>query len=175
MYRYNPCALQGGKTVRIGVISDTHLTGYDERLKRIVHEHFKDVELILHAGDLVDMRVLDIFEGKDIKAVCGNMDPSSVRDILPDRLILTLNNYRIGLIHGWGMPFGIESKLLKEIGNVDCLVYGHTHRAMNVFRDGVLFFNPGSATDKRFASRNTIGILDVRERIHGKIIELDDL
>jgi len=51
-------------------------------------------------------------------------------------------------------------------------VYGHTHRAANEVRDGILFFNPGSATDKRFASRNTIGILEVGEKINGKIIEL---
>jgi putative phosphoesterase len=121
------------------------------------------------------MKVLDAFEGKDIKAVCGNMDHASVRQSLPDRLILTLNNYRIGLIHGWGMPFGIENKLLKTIGPVDCLIYGHTHRAVNVFRDGTLFFNPGSAMDKRFAPRNTVGILEIGERINGKIIELEDL
>ena len=161
--------------MKIGVISDTHLAGCDERLKRIVHDHFKDVDLILHAGDLVDMRVLDIFEGKDIKAVYGNMDPSSVRELLPNRLILTLNNYRIGLMHGWGMPFGIENKILKEMGSIDCLIYGHTHRATNVFRDGILFFNPGSATDKRFAPRKTIGILEIGQRINGEIIELDDL
>jgi hypothetical protein len=70
------------------------------------------------------------------------------------------------------MPFGIENKLLKEVGRVDCLVYGHTHRPANEVRDGILFFNPGSATDKRFASRNTIGILEVGEKINGKIIEL---
>jgi len=158
--------------VKIGVISDTHLSGYDDRLRRLLDNHFNDVSLILHAGDLVDIRVLDSFAGKEVKAVCGNMDTQSVRQSLPDRLIINLHNYRIGIIHGWGMPFGIEKKLLREIGRVDCLVYGHTHRAANEVRDGILFFNPGSATDKRFASRNTIGILEGGEKINGKIIEL---
>ncbi len=158
--------------MKIGVISDTHLSGYDDRLRRLLDNHFNDVSLILHAGDLVDIGVLDSFAGKEVKAVCGNMDTQSVRQCLPDRLIINLNNYRIGIIHGWGMPFGIENKLLKEIGRVDCLVYGHTHRATNEVRNGVLFFNPGSATDKRFASRSTIGILEIGEKISGKIIEI---
>lgn len=158
--------------MKIGVISDTHLKGYDEGLKRLLDGHFRDVDLVMHAGDLVDIAVLDIFAGKEVKAVCGNMDPQSVRQVLPDRLIMTVNNFTIALIHGWGMPFGIENKLLREIGRVDCLVYGHTHRAANAVRDGVLFFNPGSATDKRFAPVNSVGILDVGERIQGKIIEL---
>lgn len=160
--------------MKIGVISDTHLTCCDDRLIQLLHDHFHDADLILHAGDLVDIRVLDAFTGKDVKAVCGNMDPLSVRQSLPDRLILNINNYKVGLIHGWGMPFGIEKKLLKEIGRVDCLVYGHTHRAVNEVKNGILFFNPGSATDKRFASRNTVGILEIEERIKGKIIELKD-
>jgi predicted phosphodiesterase len=71
------------------------------------------------------------------------------------------------------MPFGIESKLLKEIGRVDCLVYGHTHRATNAVKDGILFFNPGSAMDTRFASRNTVGMLEIGEGIRGEIIELN--
>jgi hypothetical protein len=140
----------------------------------LLHDHFRDVDLILHAGDLVDIRVLDAFTGKDVKAVCGNMDPLSVRKSLPDRLILSINNYSVGLIHGWGIPFGIENKILNKIGHVDCLVYGHTHRAVNEVKNGILFFNPGSATDKRFASRNTVGILEIGEKIEGEIIELSD-
>jgi len=161
--------------VKVGVISDTHLTSCDERLTRLLKEHFGDVDLILHAGDLIDMRVLDAFTGKDVKAVCGNMDLLSVKQHLPPKLVLDLCDYKIGLIHGWGMPLGIEGKLLKEVGHVDCLVYGHTHRATNKIRDGVLFFNPGSATDKRFAPRNTVGILEIGDSISGKIIELKDI
>ncbi len=159
--------------MKIGVISDTHLTGCDERLTRLLKDLFRDADLILHAGDLVDINVLDAFAGKEVKAVCGNMDPPSVRQLLPKKLVLELNNYRVGLIHGWGMPFGIEGKLLKEMGRVDCLVYGHTHRATNVVKDGILFFNPGSATDTRFASRNTVGMLEIGDGIRGEIIELN--
>ena len=160
--------------MKIGVISDTHLTGYDKRLRLILESHFQDVDLILHAGDLVDIRVLDSFEGKEVKAVCGNMDPVSVRTFLPEKLILDLEGYRIGLMHGWGTPFNLEAKLLKELGHVDCLVYGHSHKPANRERNGVLFFNPGSAIDNRFTTSSTIGILEIGDSVKGKIIELKD-
>lgn len=158
--------------MKIGVISDTHLKNYDERLKTIFEEHFSDVDLILHAGDLVDISVLDAFEGKDVKAVHGNMDPPEVRKLLPHKLVLDLNGYKVGLIHGWGMPIGMEKKLRKEFDDIDCLVYGHTHRAVNEVKDNILFFNPGSAIDRRFSNSNTIGILEINDKIRGKIIEI---
>ncbi|MBE9546280.1 MAG: metallophosphoesterase family protein [Proteobacteria bacterium] len=158
--------------MKIGVISDTHLKGYDERLKAIFQDHFSDVDLILHAGDLIDISVLDVFEGKEVKAVYGNMDPPEVRNLLPAKLVLDLNGCKVGLIHGWGMPFGMEKKLRKEFDDIDCLVYGHTHNAVNEVRDNILFFNPGSAIDRKFAARNTIGILEINDKITGKIIEI---
>ena len=158
--------------MKIGVISDTHLKGYDERLKIICEDYFSDVGLILHAGDLVDISVLDAFEAKEVKAVWGNMDPPEVRKLLPDKLVLDLNGFKVGLIHGWGAPFGIEKKLRKKFGDIDCLVYGHTHRAVNRVRGNILFFNPGSVTDKRYSENNTIGILEINDKVTGKIIEL---
>jgi len=158
--------------VKIGVISDTHLKSYDERLRIIMEDYFGDVSLILHAGDLVDISILDAFDGKEVKAVCGNMDSPEVKKLLPDKLVLDLNGYKVGLIHGWGIPFGIEKKLRGKFDDIDCLIYGHTHRAVNMVKDNVLFFNPGSAIDKRFSENNTIGILEINDTITGEIIEL---
>jgi putative phosphoesterase len=158
--------------VTIGVISDTHLSGYDARLARIVAQHFKDVDFILHAGDLVDLRVLDIFAGKEVKAVSGNMDNMPVKDKLPEQLIFEIKGFKIGLIHCWGSPLGIEEKLLAKLGDVDCVVYGHTHKPANYEENGILFFNPGSAMDKRFADTRTIGILEIDKEIKGRLISI---
>ncbi len=158
--------------MKIGVISDTHLRQYDERLRRIVDEYFRDVEIIMHAGDLVALEVLDVFAGKKVKAVYGNMDGADIRDRLSDKMLIEMGGFRIGLIHGWGMPFGLEKKLRKQFDQIDCLVYGHTHHACNKLKDGVLYFNPGSAMDKRFAKKNTIGILEIGDAITGRIIEI---
>ena len=158
--------------VTIGVISDTHLSGYDARLARIVAQHFNDADLILHAGDLVDLRVLDIFAGKELKAVSGNMDNMPVKDKLPEQLIFEIKGFKIGVIHGWGSPLGIEEKLLAKLGDVDCVVYGHTHKPANYKENGILFFNPGSAMDKRFADTRTIGILEIDKEIKGRLISI---
>ena len=57
----------------LGVISDTHLRGPDDRLLAIVRTHFHDAGMVLHAGDLVDLAVLEAFGDRDVFAVCGNM------------------------------------------------------------------------------------------------------
>lgn len=158
--------------MKIGVISDTHLTSCDKQMDDIFDRYFKDVDLILHAGDLVHADVLDAFRSKNVQAVCGNMDPPSLRSILPDKMILALNGFHIGLIHGWGSPVNLEEKLLNTVGKVDCLIYGHTHRPVSKEMDGVLFFNPGSATDRRFSSHNTVGIMEINKIITARIIEV---
>jgi predicted phosphodiesterase len=78
------------------------------------------------------------------------------------------------MMHGWGMPYNLEQKLLKEIGPVDCLVYGHSHKPANRMKNGILFFNPGSAIDRRFTKHNTVGILEINDRIRGEIIEIKE-
>ncbi len=158
--------------MRIGVISDTHLDGYREGLKRVVDDCFPDVDLILHAGDMVDIGVLNVFSGREVKAVSGNMDNPSVRSIMPEKLEFTIGGFRVGLIHGWGNPSGIRQKLRREFADIDCIVYGHTHEAFNACSEGVLFFNPGSAA--LFSSKKTVGILEINSGISGQIIEIQD-
>ncbi len=160
------------KKIKIGVISDTHLPGYDQRLETVVSKHFGDVDIIIHAGDLVDLRVLDIFADKEIKAVYGNMDYPSVKEELPEQLFFEIKGFRFGVIHGWGSPPGIEERILARMGKLDCIIYGHTHIPACHKNGGVLFFNPGSPTDKRFAPHRSIGILEIDKAITGKIINI---
>ena len=56
---------------RIGVISDTHLRGHDPDLARRLAEPFAGVDLILHAGDLVNIRVLEALESEEVKNLGG--------------------------------------------------------------------------------------------------------
>ena len=160
------------KKIKIGVISDTHLEDYDDKMRKRIAEHFSDVDMILHAGDMVDLRVLDIFRGKEIKAVCGNMDNYSVREKLPENLLFEIKGFKFLLIHGWGSPWGIEERISSGFKNLDCIVYGHTHKPANQKKDNVLFFNPGSAVDRYFASSRTIGILEIDKGIAGRIINV---
>lgn len=158
--------------IKIGVISDTHLSGYDEGLKKIIVEYFRDVDMVIHAGDLVDLRVLDIFAGFEVKAVYGNMDYPSVKEKLPEKLLFTIKGFKVGVIHGWGAPEGIEERIIAKTGGLDCIVYGHTHHPACHKSDGVFFFNPGSPTDKRCAAHRSIGILEIDKEVSGRIINL---
>lgn len=157
--------------MKIGVVSDTHLREANDYLRRISERFFSDAGMVLHAGDLINRAVLKAFDGKDVRAVRGNMDQD---ETLPEKLVIEVGGVRIGLIHGWGMPFGIEAKLLKQFENIDCLVYGHTHAAVSHVKNGVLLFNPGSPTDRMFAARNTVGILEVENgSVTGRIVEIN--
>lgn len=158
--------------IKIGVLSDTHISGFDKNLKKIIDEHFSDADLIFHAGDLVDLCVLDFFGDKEVRAVYGNMDNGSVRKTLPEQLVMDIKGFRIGLIHGWGSPSGMEKKLADKMGRLDCIVYGHTHYPVNRTIGGILFFNPGSAVDKRSAPSRTVGILEIGENITGRIVSV---
>ena len=92
---------------------------------------------------------------------------------LPEQKILTLDGKRIAIIHGFGPPAGLPERLLKLFEKIDCLVFGHSHQPMNEYRNGVLLFNPGSPTDKRYAPYKSYGILEVNENgIKGEIFSV---
>ena len=92
--------------MKIGVLSDTHSSQPTDALIRIAKGAFSDVPLILHAGDLTSMSVLDVFSDKQVVAVCGNKDRGPITASLPEKQILHINGYRIGLVHGWGSARG---------------------------------------------------------------------
>lgn len=157
---------------RLGVISDTHLMSPDATLERIVREFFFDVDVILHLGDYVDYSVAAyLMEHKEFIGVSGNMDPPEIRNAFPFKKVLELEKFRIGIIHGWGAPFGMEGKIRKEFSDVHAVLYGHTHKAVNHRKNGVLFFNPGSPT-RSFIGKPTVGILSVRNTIQADIIHI---
>jgi putative phosphoesterase len=156
--------------MKIGVISDTHLSEPHSEFKKAMETYFRDVEKILHAGDFVDMSVVEYLSGlKELISVCGNMDSPEIRKAFPRKRIVELTGFKIGLIHGGGPPFGIESRIREEFTDVDAIVYGHTHTPANHRVNHLLFFNPGSPT-RSFVNRGTIGMLHVGEKIEGEII-----
>lgn len=158
--------------MKIGVISDTHLDNISDHLGERILKHFKDVDIILHAGDVVELSVLDFFSDKEVKLVAGNMDSWEIKQSTPIKQVIQIEGYKLGLIHGWGSPAGIENRILKEFDDIDILIYGHTHNAVSFTKSGVHFFNPGSPTDKRFATKNTIGILNIGNQISSQIITI---
>ena len=159
--------------MKIGVISDTHIPLKAKGIPVEVLNGLKGVDLILHAGDLIDVSVLEqLRKIAEVKAVVGNMDNPEVVRTLSKKEVVKVNNFKIGLIHGFGPPNGIEERIRGEFeGNIDVIVFGHSHSAVNETRNGVLFFNPGSPTDKFFAPFNSYGIIEINDKIEAKIIK----
>jgi hypothetical protein len=163
--------------VRIGVLSDTHLSD-DAGARRFLHSlaerHFAGVDLILHAGDIVVPELLVALAPYPVCAVRGNMDAAACG--LPYKRIVTVAGVRIGLIHGWGPAGDLVPRLLGEfpMEKLDALVFGHTHEPMCRREGGLLLFNPGSATQRRRMPHTSVGLLEIDAgRIAGKIIQLD--
>ncbi len=162
--------------VKIGVISDTHIPSVTDKLPERVFAEFRGVDMILHAGDIVSLSVLEsLAKLSKVIAVCGNMDHLDVCAELPHKTIIDVGKFKIGLTHGYGAP----GRLLDWVGKqfqdekVDAIVFGHSHHSMNEMIDGVLFFNPGTATDHRFSTELSIGMLEVGDKgITGRIIPL---
>ncbi len=162
--------------MRIGVISDTHIPDRAEEIPQKILEDFADVDMIIHVGDLVDLSVL-----KKLKSICantiavrGNMDPLDVRTQLPEKEVIKVAKFKIAIMHGYGAPanlIGLLSSVFKE-DNVDVIIFGHSHNSVNEKREGVLFFNPGSATDKVFSEYNSYGIIEINDTIEAKIIKI---
>ena len=156
--------------MKIGVLSDTHLTRVTPVLECILDQFFHDADLLIHAGDMVSLPVYRFLQQRPIEAVQGNMDEWALREELPEKKTLTLENFRVGIMHGWGAPRGLEERLLREFPDVNVLIYGHSHLAANHWSDGVLFFNPGSVSGYR--GKPSVGILHVTADLRGEIIEL---
>ena len=151
--------------MKIGVVSDTHVTSFADVPDRILLA-LAEVDLIIHAGDFVTKDVLDGLKRLgEVKAVWGNMDSGELKRILPEKELLLIEGKRIGITHGSGSPYGIEDRVSKMFEDVDVIVYGHSHQSKNEVKKGILFFNPGQA-------RNSFGILTVGEQIRGEIINL---
>jgi putative phosphoesterase len=151
--------------VRIGVISDSHVTSFAELPGRLVRA-LAEVDLIVHAGDFVARDVLDGLKRLgEVKAVRGNMDPEELKRILPEKELVVIEGRRVGIIHGWGAPDGIDERVGEMFDDVDVIIYGHSHYHQNELKRGVLFFNPGRA-------RDSFGILTIGQEVRGEIINL---
>lgn len=161
--------------MRILVLSDTHIPRAAHGLPEAILDQIKKSDMVLHAGDFVDEEVFDNIMrlNKNLHAVCGNMDSQALRRRLKAKEVVTAGKFKIGLIHGYGAPKDLIQTVRGEFKNVDAIVFGHSHLAVNTEKDGILFFNPGSPTDTIFAKTNTYGILEVTEKgIEGTVVRL---
>lgn len=132
----------------IGVISDTHGLLRPEALSAL-----KGSNYIIHAGDIGDPAILEkLTEIAPVTAVRGNVDHGTWTRKIPSTNVLEVNNISIYILHR------IDDLDLKpEAAGFAAVVYGHSHIPKQEIRNGVLYFNPGSAGPKRFNLPVSVG------------------
>lgn len=175
--------------MRIGLISDTHIPEAMPTLPAQVRDIFAGVELILHAGDLHCLAVLDWLETiAPVRAARGNGDEGSGgREVVPEdpRLqeaqVVTHHGWTLGMVHDVLDPeemphWPIERTMQRYFGRpVDLVICGHTH-VERIQRYGeVWVVNPGSPTypHNLQAQPGTVGILQLEETGNAEVVIYD--
>jgi uncharacterized protein len=148
----------------IGVISDTHGLLRPEAVAAL-----RGVEHILHAGDVGDGAILDALrEIAPVTAIRGNVDVSGACAELPATDVVELGGKLFYLVHSVH-----DLDINPAAAGVAMVVSGHSHKASVQVRDGVIYFNPGSAGPRRFSLPVTVGFVTVEDGVEASVMELD--
>lgn len=149
----------------VGLISDTH-----GLLRPQAVDALSNSALIIHAGDMGSPTVIDALRTiAPVAAIRGNVDKDAWASEFPTELIIQLAAIRLCVIH--------DVKTFSrrpDMGHLDAVIAGHSHRPHLDTRDGLWFINPGSAGPRRFKLPVAIATLFVDGRdINAKVITLD--
>jgi putative phosphoesterase len=139
---------------RLLLLSDTHVPARARRLSDDVWRAVDDADVVVHAGDWVDVSTLDLLESRAARliGVWGNNDGPALRERLPEVAHAEIEGLRIGVVHETGAAVGRERRMDAEYGadRLDLLVFGHSHIPWDsVTPGGIRLLNPGSPTDRR--------------------------
>ena len=163
----------------IGVISDTHLfRGNPGRALPLAVDLFArfGVDMIVHAGDVNTLPpLIELSRAAPVMVVQGNNDGADVAEIAPEEIEFTAGRFRFAVLHGHGGGVSARAEAkIRYAGKVDCVVYGHSHIPMIEKADGTIFFNPGSAEQRRWHPHFGLGLIAVsNERIDPELILWD--
>ena len=149
----------------IGVISDTH-----GLLRPGALAALQGCDYIIHAGDIGDPQILDKLAAiAPLTAVLGNIDHGAWANKIPTTNVLEVGEISIYLLHNLQ-----ELDLKPEAAKFAAVVYGHSHVPKQEWKNGVLYFNPGSAGPRRFRLPVSVGRLKIKDgRIDAKILLLE--
>jgi len=153
-------------TKTIGLISDTHVPSRATSLPNDIFTIFQNVDYIIHAGDLVELSVIDELEQiAPTLAVHGNMDTIEAKMVLPELNSLKLLDKKIGVTHNPNILCGLDyMRELTKTNKFDILVYGHTHNANIKWDEKTLYINPGSPTSpSSLLNKPSVAILKITQ------------
>jgi len=137
---------------RLLLIADTHVPKRARDLPARVWAAVDAADLVVHAGDWVDVRLLDDLErrARRLVAVWGNNDHGVLRERLGEEARVTIDGVRLGVVHETGSAKGREARCSARYPDLDVLVFGHSHIPWDsTTATGLRLLNPGSPTDRR--------------------------
>jgi putative phosphoesterase len=148
----------------IGLISDTHGLMRPEALDAL-----RDVDLIIHCGDIGDPVVLEKLRGlAPVRAVRGNNDKGAWAACLPTADLVEVGGHAIYALHNLS-----QLALDPAASNFAAIISGHSHKPVIKRQGKILFINPGSAGPRRFSLPVTIAMLALRsDRCEANIVKL---
>lgn len=139
-------------TTRLLLLADTHVPARAKRLPDAALRAVDDAEIVVHAGDWIDLATLDLLESRSrvLVGVYGNNDGPALRDRLPEIARLTVERVEVAVVHETGPKLRREERMDAAFPGVDLLVFGHSHIPWDtVASSGMRLLNPGSPTDRR--------------------------
>jgi uncharacterized protein len=153
---------------RLLLLADTHVPARARDLPSQVWAAVDEADVVIHAGDWVDVSLLDALEQRSRRLVAcyGNNDGPALRARLPEVARLNLDGLKIAVVHETGQAKGREERCEATYPGVDLLVFGHSHIPWDTTtRRGLRLLNPGSPTDRRrqpFGTYFTVEVEDGR-------------
>ncbi len=138
--------------VSLVVTADTHLPRRARDLPHGLWAAIDAADLVVHAGDWVDVALLDRLEARSrrLLAVHGNNDHGALRERLPEVARAEVEGLRIAVVHETGDAKGRERRCAARFPDTDVLFFGHSHIPWDTTTDtGLRLLNPGSPTDRR--------------------------
>jgi uncharacterized protein len=153
--------------VRLAIVSDTHLPRGARAIPPHAVEIMRGADAILHAGDLIEVEVLELLErlGPPVHAVRGNVDSAELQARLPLTRTVGAAGARIAMIHDAGPSAGRLQRMRRRFPDADAVVFGHSHLPLHEAQGGFEIFNPGSPTERRRAPHHTMGVATVADGV----------
>jgi putative phosphoesterase len=158
--------------MRLVLTADTHVPKRARDLPKSLWRAIEDADVVVHAGDWVDVALLDELEARAARVVgvYGNNDGPPLRARLPEVARVDLAGVRLAVVHETGPAAGRERRCAQRFPDVDVLVFGHSHIPWDSTAPNDLrLLNPGSPTDRR---RQPVATFMTAEIDDGQLIEV---